>query len=565
MFTGKSEVGRAVARRLGWRFVDTDDLIVEMAGKAIADIFSQDGEPAFRTLERRALREACSGEGAVIATGGGVVMDEGNRALMEQRGLVVCLEARPETIHSRLLAAARSGPGVVRPLLAGADPLGRIRELKASRAPQYAQAQWTVHTDALTAEEVADEVVRAWEMAARHKRVQTGTGPSGQSGESPAAVVVTLTQSYPVYAGWGIMKDLGTRLLRAGLRGRAFVVADSGVWPHYADVILAGLKEAGLQTEARVVPCGEPSKSLASAEALYAWLVEKRAERGEAIVAVGGGMVGDLAGFVAATYVRGMPFVQVPTSLLAMVDASIGGKVAVDLPQGKNLVGAFYQPRFVLADVQTLTTLPARELTSGWAEVVKHGLILDPDLVAFLESNSDRLMALEPEATVQAVSRSARIKAEVVSRDEKETGERIWLNYGHTVGHALEAATSYGTYLHGEAVALGMVAAAEISRRMELCPASLADKVRECLARFGLPTAGAQVGMDAIRQAMQLDKKVKQKAQRWVLLTDLGKPVVRDDVPASVVEAAIATILTRGQPSSSSRGGGRYPRTNPGV
>jgi 3-dehydroquinate synthase len=264
---------------------------------------------------------------------------------------------------------------------------------------------------------------------------------------------------------------------------------------------------------------------------VYDFLAERRAERDNIIIALGGGMVGDLAGFVAATFLRGMPWIQVPTSLVAMVDASIGGKVGVNHPEGKNLIGAFYQPTLVLADPQTLTTLPQRELVSGWAEVIKHGMILDKEFLEFLETNVNKLTKLEPEALARAVARSAAIKARIVNQDEKEReGKRTILNYGHTIAHGLETATQYRRFLHGEAVAIGMVGAARLSQQLGLMPEAAVERQQVLLQKFGLPIGFSDLNLTEITRAMELDKKTKGKAIRWVLLQDIGRTVIRSDV-----------------------------------
>ena len=269
-----------------------------------------------------------------------------------------------------------------------------------------------------------------------------------------------------------------------------------------------------------------------------------RAERGHPIIAVGGGVVGDLAGYVAATFLRGVPFVQVPTSMAAMVDASIGGKVAVNLPQGKNLVGAFYQPKAVLADVQTLSTLGQRELAEGWAEAIKHGFILDADLVDTFEEHAEALMQVEPEIAPAVIRRSMAIKAEVVSQDERETLDiRILLNYGHTIGHALEASTEYGRFMHGEGVAIGMMGAANIAREMGLLDQAVVERQYRLLQRFKLPTAAPGVVVADIRRAMSLDKKVAGGSNRWVLLEGVGQAVVRRDVPVELVERTVGDLV----------------------
>jgi len=291
-----------------------------------------------------------------------------------------------------------------------------------------------------------------------------------------------------------------------------------------------------------IVPQGERSKSFETAIKIYDWLVNCRAERSDNIVALGGGMVGDLAGFVAATFLRGLPLVQVPTSLIGMVDSAIGGKVAVNHPQGKNLIGAFYQPRLVVADTQTLTTLPKRELVSGWAEIVKHAMIRDPRLLELLEQEWDVLLSLDSVIISEVVARSAAIKARIVSEDEKERGIRIILNYGHTIAHGLEAATNYERFLHGEAVAIGMMGAAIISNEVGLLSREVAERQEALLRRFGLPTTFFGIDIDRILQATELDKKVKGKNMRWVLLRGIGQPVVRDDIAPEVAVSVIRKL-----------------------
>ena len=544
--TGKSLVGREVARRLGWRFVDTDEEVVRLAGKPIADLFSQDGEARFREMERRVLQEACVRPFTVIATGGGALIDSSNQEAMFRSGVVVCLEARPETIYTRLLHQTSDGASPeVRPLLADPDPLERIRSLKAQRQPLYALAHWTVPTDHLTVAEVAAEVLRGWQVVRSHLDTLSPGEAEGDS-QGAAAVVATAGGVCPIFVSWGVLGELGARMQDAGLSGTVFLVTDEAVAPHHAGKVQRSLEARGFATHLYAIPPGEPSKSLDMAHGLYRWLAEHRAERQDTVVALGGGVVGDLAGYVAATFDRGMPLVQAPTSLAAMVDASIGGKVAVNLPEGKNLVGAFHQPRLILADVETLLTLPQRELNSGWAEAIKHGLILDEGLFQLVESRADDLLRLEPDIMTQVIRWSAAIKADVVSRDERETtGLRTLLNYGHTIGHALEAATEYGRFLHGEAIAVGMRGVALIGQQMGVTlDADLLKRQQALLDRFGLPGACPGVDLAAVQQAMELDKKTVGKRINWVLLERLGKAVVRDDVPPDLPFQVLRELAT---------------------
>jgi len=537
-------VAKDVARRLNWDFLDTDDEIVKQTGKPIAEIFRQDGEARFRELERETIRKACQQRHMVISIGGGAIVDPQNYELLARTGLIVCLEAKPETIYERLFREAACSPGTeVRPLLAVDNPLERIRQLKASRQSYYAKADWTIHTDGLSISEVAEEIIRTSRLLRRY--APRNDKEKAQSGidKDIACLVETATQSYPVFIGYGLLDKLGEKMKKAALSGTATIISDENVFSLYGSKVEGILKDTGFVVNSFVVPPGEKAKNMDYAIKIYDFLVEHRAERDDIIIALGGGMVGDLAGFVAATFLRGTFWIQVPTSLVAMVDASIGGKVGVNHPEGKNLIGAFYQPNLVLADCQTLITLPRRELTSGWAEVIKHGLILDEEFVQFLESNVDKLTKLEPDLLHRAIARSAAIKAQVVSQDEKEReGKRTVLNYGHTIAHGLEAATQYKRFLHGEAVAVGMMGAAKLSQRLGLLPSAAVERQQALLQKFGLPTGFSGLGLTEITRAMELDKKVKGKAIRWVMLQDIGKVVIRSDVPQQEVLAVLQEL-----------------------
>jgi 3-dehydroquinate synthase len=322
----------------------------------------------------------------------------------------------------------------------------------------------------------------------------------------------------------------------------AFVVADANVALH-AGAVASSLSEAGYRVEAATVPSGEEQKSLASASALYDRLVEARTDRKTLVVAVGGGVVGDLAGFVAATFNRGLPFLQVPTTLLAMVDSSVGGKVGVNHPRGKNLIGAFHQPVGVWVATSTLDTLPDREYRSGLAEVVKYGVILDPDLFAYLESHTSAILNRDPAAVTHVVARSCRLKADVVEVDERElTGLRAILNYGHTFGHAFETVGGYGAWLHGEAVAAGMVCASLLAERRGLIPADLASRQRRLLEAFGLPVAARRWPAEQLLDVMRSDKKAEAGQLRFILPRRLGEVALFGDVPEDDVRAVLREL-----------------------
>ena len=535
--SGKTTVGKQVAAMTGWTYRDTDDEIVAATGRAIEDIFREDGEAAFRKLERSVLESVSQGERQVVSTGGGIVVDERNRRTMEASGIIVCLEARADTIYRRL-----SGPDethdeqVVRPLLQDSDPLRRIISLKAERQPLYALAQWTVHTDELSVIDVASEVLRARDICSnRESTAETHD-------VDLAATVRTSSVDYPVWVGWGLSHTVGERVKTLIDPGAAYVITDNFVHRH-ARTVQMSMEAAGIPSHIFVMESGERHKSLDTLSHIYRWLAERKAERRHLIVAVGGGVVGDVAGYAAATYLRGMPVVQAPTTLVAMMDAAVGGKTAVDLPQGKNLVGAFKQPEFVLADVEALSTLPERALVSGWAEAIKHALILDEPLLRVFEENADSVRSLEPETASDALRRSVAIKADVVSRDERETlGIRALLNYGHTTAHALEAVTGYERYLHGEAVSIGMMVAADISKRMGMLSDDEVLRQRSVLEAYELPLKYRDADPAAIRDAMSMDKKTVGGRIRWVLLDGIGNAVTRSDVPPEFIDQALREV-----------------------
>ena len=348
-------------------------------------------------------------------------------------------------------------------------------------------------------------------------------------------------RSYAIKIGVGVLTRLGTECKRLKLGKRCAIISDSNVAPRYAKLARESLAKAGFESFLVVVPAGETAKSMKSVESCYDQLSGRRLERKSFIVALGGGVVGDLAGFVAATYLRGIPFVQVPTTLLAQVDSSVGGKVGVNLIAGKNLVGAFYQPKLVLCDLDTLGSLPTREYRSGLAEVIKYGIIYDAKLFERLERDLPKLLAREPKALASIVARCCEIKAEVVRQDETESGLRAILNFGHTIGHALEAISHYGKYLHGEAISIGQVAEAKLSVQFLKLPAVEAERMMKLFQRTGLPT---QVKLDLAQRknlvaAMQLDKKVSAGEIKFVLARNIGKVEFGHAVPMNLVEHAL--------------------------
>ena len=353
--------------------------------------------------------------------------------------------------------------------------------------------------------------------------------------------VALAERSYPVHVGIGLLdrSDLITPFLG---QKKAAVVTNSTVAALYLERVAGALARDGFEVVRIVVPDGEEHKDWRTLNAIFDTLLEQRCARDTTLIALGGGVIGDLAGFAAATYQRGMPLIQIPTTLLAQVDSSVGGKTAINHPLGKNMIGAFHQPRLVLADMETLETLPERELRSGLAEVIKHGLIRDAAFFEWIETNLDRLLARDPDALEHAVVRSISIKAEIVGRDERESGVRALLNFGHTFGHAIETGLGYGVWLHGEAVAAGMVMAADLSRRVGYLSETDVARIRSLLERAGLPTTAKGITPERMRQLMQVDKKAKAGRIHFVLLERLGAALLRADLPPDAVEHTLSRL-----------------------
>jgi len=346
-------------------------------------------------------------------------------------------------------------------------------------------------------------------------------------------------RSYEVHIGAGLLERLGLRLKEKGYSGRAVIITDTSIGGLYADTVSRGLVVAGFAVTLLEVPPGEEQKSLATAAGLYDKLTEALAERTTPVLALGGGVVGDLAGFAAATYKRGLPLAQVPTTLLAMVDSSIGGKTAVDYGRLKNLVGVFYQPVMVAADIDTLKTLPANELTNGLAEVIKAAAAGDAGLFKFLETNIQKARELQPEVLEKIISGAVRIKTEIVTKDEREEkGPRLLLNFGHTVGHAIESVSGFGLK-HGQAVAIGMMAAAKISNRMGLLAVNEVGRLEKLITAAGLPVTMPALDMEAVMEAMRHDKKVKGDKIRFVLLKSIGNAFLSDGVDPALVREVL--------------------------
>jgi 3-dehydroquinate synthase len=344
-------------------------------------------------------------------------------------------------------------------------------------------------------------------------------------------------RSYNIHIGAGVLDRLGALCTKAGLKGNCLIITDRNVGDLYARAAVDSLKTAGFSASVATLPAGEQTKCGEQVFELYSRSIEAGLDRKSFVVALGGGVIGDLAGYVAATYLRGIPFVQVPTSLLAMVDSSVGGKTGINLPEGKNLVGAFYQPELVLADLHTLRTLPPREYRAGLAEVVKYGIICDNPFFEFLEANIEQLTKVENvDLLARVVGRCCEIKADVVAQDEREGGVRAILNFGHTAGHALEKVAGYGEYVHGEAVSIGSVFAARASVLMTGLPQADCDRIEKIFADLGLPVNAPKYNWKDLRAALSVDKKTVGGMPRFVLASSIGTVSIGNEIPEPVME-----------------------------
>jgi shikimate kinase/3-dehydroquinate synthase len=506
---GKTTVGQALSAALDWSFIDLDSEIEAEAGQTVADIFAAEGEASFRARERRRLRLALEQAEAVVALGGGALLDPENRALVQAAGELVCLAAPLETLARRL-----ESHGARRPLLAGAGgPLERLAELLAGRAGHYASFAPLVETGARPVEAIV------WEIQLRCGRFFVrGMGPRSQA-HAPEA------HGYPVLVQAGGLARLGKHLRRRGLGGPVALVCDQTVAERYAGGALASLESSGFACRLVTIPAGEAHKTVETAARLWQEFLAAGLERGSTVAALGGGVVSDLAGFAAATYLRGVPWVALPTTLLAMVDASLGGKTGADLPQGKNLVGAYHPPRLVLADPATLASLPPAELRSGLAEVLKAGLLGDQRLFALCQRGWQALTAeaLDGPTWSELVRRAMAVKIAVIQADPYEQGQRALLNLGHTIGHAVELVSGY-RLRHGEAVAIGLALEAQLAEEWDLAEPGLAQAIREALAGLGLPTElPVELDPDQVLHAMGTDKKRAGGQLRFALPVRLGE------------------------------------------
>jgi 3-dehydroquinate synthase len=502
MGTGKSSVGEKLAKKLGYTFIDTDSLVEKQSGRSIPEIFTQNGEQAFRRLEDQAIDRALAVSPAVIAVGGGAVCSPRNLKKLREAGVIILLTAGVGTILKRLGREHR------RPLLQVSDPKEKIRELLTQRSRYYEMISWRVSTDGKSPAQISQDIYSQLPLEQGVLRLELGE------------------RSYPLYFQRNGFSHLSGLLQRYAPSEQVVVVTNKVVNRLYGRALHKAL-EKDFRVHKLVLPDGEKYKTLKTVAGLYRQLVRHGVDRKTPLVALGGGVIGDVAGFAAASYLRGIPLVQIPTTLLAQVDSSIGGKTGVDLPEGKNLVGAFYQPRFVWIDEAFLTTLSRRQFVCGMAEVIKYAAIFDAELFATLENRMAAIMSSQGSGMEEIIRRCCEWKAWVVENDEMETkGLRSKLNFGHTLGHAIESLTGYKKFTHGEAIAMGMAFAAQKSvDRTGLKPQAL-KRLMGLLQRAELPTVPPVFSKAAYRRVMARDKKRVSGRLNFVYLSKIGKSVV---------------------------------------
>ncbi len=540
MGSGKTTIGRVLAKKLNKRFIDSDHEIEARTGVSIPVIFEIEGEQSFRQREADVIRDLTGQEDIVLATGGGAILNEESRHFLKSRGTVIYLRASTQSILQR------TSHDKNRPLLQTADPRKRLEELASQREPYYQEvADFIVETGRPNIQGIVQSILAQLEgsQAALPNSCNSSNDSSSSAmpttNYSPIQLSVDLGErTYPILIGEGLLEDAG----KVGelVRGRRVaVVTNTVVAPLYLDKLTKTLESAGKQVIAIVLPDGEEEKNWSSLMRIFDVLLQEKCDRKTTLIALGGGVIGDLTGYAAASYMRGIPFVQVPTTLLAQVDSSVGGKTGINHPLGKNMIGAFYQPQSVIADTSTLNTLPDRELSAGLAEVIKHGAIIDAEFFDWIERNIGKLIARDPQALAYAVKRSCEIKADVVRQDEKEGGLRAILNFGHTFGHAIESGLGYGNWLHGEAVGCGMVLAADLSHRLGYIDASMKNRIRVLVEAAGLPVVAPDLGLDRWLELMQVDKKNEGGKIRFILLKPLGTAGITT-VPDEVLRETLA-------------------------
>ena len=536
MGTGKSAVGQELAEMMGLEFIDTDAEIEKRAGKTVAQIFADDGEARFRQMESELCTSLAERRGVVIATGGGMILDSNNRERLMAAGPVVLLEAPVDELCKRLAGDTS------RPVLGNnaSDPTAlraRIEALLVERAPSYDTISLRFDAATHTPGETAATIAATIDLPGDSIRITPAGGgddaPLGRYGASD------------LHIGRGMLSSLGRRLSENRLATKVFLLMPPTLIDLYFDQVRVALDEYEVPYELIEIIDGDANKHIVQTKKIIDTIIERGAKRDATIVPIGGGVTGDIGGFVASLYMRGVPLVHVPTTLLAQVDSAIGGKVGVNHERAKNLIGAFYQPHLIIEDPCTFRTLPLEEVSNGMAEVVKSALIASASFFEYLESHvtTDVNVTLRDVGFLETcVRQAAHIKAQLVNEDPYEKDRRRYLNLGHTLGHALEAAGKYHGLKHGQAVSVGIVAAMKIAARRGTVTEAIVERTSRLLEWCGLPITNEDANRDVLRESMQLDKKFKKGRLHFVLPDGVGNARIVDDVTTDDI---IATLEDR--------------------
>lgn len=544
MGSGKTTVGRALAKKLNKRFIDTDHEIEARTGVSIPVIFEIEGEASFRQREADVIRDLTEQENIVLATGGGAVLNADSRKYLHERGIVIYLRAGINSILQRTRHDKN------RPLLRTADPRKKLEELESQRAPLYQEvAHVSIETGRPNVQFLVQSVLEklAQEKLLDIPEALLSHSKTNMSDQSTASTTTLLNvdlgeRSYPIAIGTSLLSD--SQFLQSKIKGKkTVIVTNTVVAPLYLAALEAALRAAGKEVLSVVLPDGEEQKNWTSLMLIFDALLEHKCDRKITLLALGGGVIGDMTGFAASAYMRGVPFVQIPTTLLSQVDSSVGGKTGINHPLGKNMIGAFYQPEAVIADIDSLQSLPDNELSAGLAEVIKHGAIIDPVFFDWIEANMAALRAKDPKALTHAILRSCEIKADIVRQDEREGGLRAILNFGHTFGHAIESGLGYGKWLHGEAVGCGMVMAADLSCRLGYIDYVTKTRIKQVVEAAGLPGVAPDLGEERWLELMEVDKKNEGGKIKFILLKPLGQAHITT-VPQETLLATLRSSIS---------------------
>lgn len=538
MGVGKTTVGRILAEMLGWPFYDSDDEIVRTAGKSISAIFEEEGEPAFRDLERITIRGLLRNGRCVIASGGGSMSIPETANLILENSVCLWLDASVEVLVERTR-------GSDRPLLKHGDPAEILGMLIEKRRDAYMQSHLHILDDNLNPDEMASRILmQICEYLFDNDAIED------DEKHVPQALCLTVSlfdRSYPIFIGANLLDDIDVWLPQEYHGRKAFIITDYNVRAAVTDKFQAVIAPYMKSVSVMELPPGEQTKSFDRYQVTVEWLIESGIKRDSLVFAVGGGVIGDLTGFAAATVLRGVDFIQIPTTLLSMVDSSVGGKTGINSKFGKNMIGTFYQPRAVVINLDTLQTLPPREWLAGYAEIVKTALLGDADFFTWLEINANKLLDRNNITVMRAIEKSCNMKAEIVAQDEhEETGIRAKLNLGHTFAHAFETLCGYGqTLLHGEAVGVGLVLAARLSHELGHISERDVMRVQYHLQKMGLKTEIREIGLpsgttvDQIIDLMRKDKKSTEHGMVFVTMPRIGDTELAHDVPEDIVKKVL--------------------------